>query len=107
MFSRKKKRPEISLPSNFEHRVHTGFDKKEGKYIGLPLQWQSVVRNNQTFKSSNRPVPVSVNYIKISSQCLMFLFFFTFLVRGSLSYYAHRNSRFENNRTSPIIAQQR
>jgi p21-activated kinase 5 len=59
MFSKKKKKPEISLPSNFEHRVHTGFDKKEGKYIGLPLQWQSVVGNNQILKSSNRPVPVS------------------------------------------------
>jgi p21-activated kinase 5 len=61
MFSKKKKKPEISLPSNFEHRVHTGFDKKEGKYIGLPLQWQSVVGNNQILKSSNRPVPVSLS----------------------------------------------
>lgn len=59
MFSKKKKKPQISLPSNFEHRVHTGFDKKEGRYIGLPLQWASIVGNNQVLKSSNRPVPVS------------------------------------------------
>lgn len=39
MFSKKKKIQQISLASNFEHRVHTGFDKKEGRYIGLPLQW--------------------------------------------------------------------
>lgn len=47
MFSKKKKKPQISPPSNFEHRVHTGFDKREGKYVGLPLQWASIVGNNQ------------------------------------------------------------
>lgn len=58
MFAKKKKKPQISLPSNFEHRVHTGFDKKEGRYIGLPLQWASIVGNNQILKSSNRPLPL-------------------------------------------------
>jgi len=58
MFSKKKKKPQISLPTNFEHRVHTGFDKKEGRYIGLPLQWSSLVGNNQILKSSNRPLPL-------------------------------------------------
>lgn len=58
MFSKKKKKPQISGPSNFEHRVHTGFDKREGKYVGLPLQWASIVGNNQNFKSSNRPMPL-------------------------------------------------
>lgn len=47
MFSKKKKKPLISPPSNFEHRVHTGFDKREGKFVGLPLQWASLVGNNQ------------------------------------------------------------
>lgn len=46
------------MPSNFEHRVHTGFDKREGKYVGLPLQWASIVGNNQVLKSSNRPMPL-------------------------------------------------
>lgn len=58
MFSKKKKKPQISLPTNFEHRVHTGFDKREGKYVGLPLQWASIVGNNQILKSSNRPLPL-------------------------------------------------
>lgn len=58
MFSKKKKKPQISMPSNFEHRVHTGFDKREGKYVGLPLQWASIVGNNQILKSSNRPLPL-------------------------------------------------
>ncbi|XP_068627511.1 serine/threonine-protein kinase PAK mbt [Battus philenor] len=58
MFSKKKKKPLISPPSNFEHRVHTGFDKREGKYVGLPLQWASLVGSNQIFKSTNRPLPL-------------------------------------------------
>lgn len=58
MFSKKKKKPQISPPTNFEHRVHTGFDKREGKYVGLPLQWASIVGNNQILKSTNRPLPL-------------------------------------------------
>lgn len=58
MFSKKKKKPQISPPTNFEHRVHTGYDKREGKYVGLPLQWASIVGNNQILKSTNRPLPL-------------------------------------------------
>lgn len=58
MFSKKKKKPQISLPSNFEYRVHTAFDKREGRYIGLPPQWVSIVGNNQILKSTNRPLPL-------------------------------------------------
>ncbi|XP_018324914.1 serine/threonine-protein kinase PAK mbt [Agrilus planipennis] len=58
MFSKKKKKPLISPPTNFEHRVHTGFDKREGRYVGLPLQWASIVGNNQILKSTNRPLPL-------------------------------------------------
>lgn len=58
MFSKKKKKPQISLPSNFEHRVHTGFDKREGRYVGLPKQWASIVGNNQILRSTNRPLPL-------------------------------------------------
>lgn len=58
MFTKKKKKPQISMPSNFEHRVHTGFDKNEGRYVGLPKQWASIVGNNQILKSTNRPLPL-------------------------------------------------
>lgn len=58
MFNKKKKKPQISTPTNFEHRVHTGFDKREGKFVGLPLQWASIVGNNQILKSTNRPLPL-------------------------------------------------
>uniref|UniRef100_A0A8C6UL27 non-specific serine/threonine protein kinase n=1 Tax=Neogobius melanostomus TaxID=47308 RepID=A0A8C6UL27_9GOBI len=42
---KKKKRPEISVPKNFEHRVHTSFDVKRGCFVGLPMQWQSLIEN--------------------------------------------------------------
>lgn len=58
MFSKKKKKPQISLPTSFVHRVHTGFDKREGRYVGLPPQWASIVGNNQILKSTNRPLPL-------------------------------------------------
>uniref|UniRef100_H2Y4H4 non-specific serine/threonine protein kinase n=1 Tax=Ciona savignyi TaxID=51511 RepID=H2Y4H4_CIOSA len=49
---KKKKKPDISGPSNFEHRVHTGFNEDEGKFIGLPIQWQSIIP-----EVKNRPKP--------------------------------------------------
>ncbi|CAB1450051.1 unnamed protein product [Pleuronectes platessa] len=42
---KKKKRPDISAPKNFEHRVHTSFDAKHGCFVGLPTQWQSLIEN--------------------------------------------------------------
>ncbi|XP_067274508.1 serine/threonine-protein kinase PAK 5 isoform X1 [Pseudorasbora parva] len=53
MFGKKKKRVEISAPSNFEHRVHTGFDPQEQKFTGLPSQWQSLLED-----TANRPRPL-------------------------------------------------
>ncbi|OCT66326.1 hypothetical protein XELAEV_18042582mg [Xenopus laevis] len=59
MFAKKKKRIEISAPSNFEHRVHTGFDQQEQKFTGLPRQWQSLIE-----ESAKRPKPlVDPSYI--------------------------------------------
>lgn len=54
MFRRRKKkrRPQISAPQDFQHRVHTSFDDTTGRYVGLPPQWQSVI---ETLK---RPRPL-------------------------------------------------
>ncbi|XP_028677264.1 serine/threonine-protein kinase PAK 6 [Erpetoichthys calabaricus] len=57
---KKKKRPEISAPMNFEHRVHTSYDRQKDKFVGLPLQWQSII---ETLK---RPKPV-VNPSRITT----------------------------------------
>ncbi|XP_076315472.1 LOW QUALITY PROTEIN: serine/threonine-protein kinase PAK 4-like [Tachypleus tridentatus] len=53
MFKKKKKKPIISAPTNFEHRFHTGFDRHEGKYVGLPPQWTSLIQAQQ-----DRPKPI-------------------------------------------------
>lgn len=42
MFSKTKK-PLISLPFNFEHRVHAGYDTTAKKLVGLPKQWTYLV----------------------------------------------------------------
>lgn len=42
-FVKRKKRPEISSPTNFEHRVHSGFDHNSGVFVGLPTQWNSII----------------------------------------------------------------
>ena len=68
MFSGKKKlRPDISEPSNFEHRVHTGYDCREGKFTGLPLQWQSIIpeskKRPQPFVDPNAFTPVPVQKV--------------------------------------------
>lgn len=60
MFSKKKKKLDISLPKNFEHRVHTGFDKRENRYVGLPPQWAGIVSPTPSAKGalSSRPTPL-------------------------------------------------
>ncbi|CDW54059.1 serine:threonine protein kinase PAK 4 [Trichuris trichiura] len=54
MFRTKKKRPEISVPTNFEHRVHTGIDPQSGSFVGLPLQWRSLIN----WSDRQRPKPI-------------------------------------------------
>jgi hypothetical protein len=49
-FGKRKKRPDISSPTNFEHRVHSGFDHNNGVFVGLPTQWNSIINENDQFK---------------------------------------------------------
>ncbi|KAK7104488.1 serine/threonine-protein kinase PAK 4-like isoform X2 [Littorina saxatilis] len=49
----KKKGLEISSPSNFQHRVHTGFDRDQGVFVGLPAQWAGIIGND-----TSRPRPI-------------------------------------------------
>ncbi|XP_067943542.1 serine/threonine-protein kinase PAK 4-like [Watersipora subatra] len=41
--TKNKKKIEISKPSNFEHRVHTGYDAGQGEFVDLPKQWAGVI----------------------------------------------------------------
>ena len=58
MFAKKKKKIDISAPSNFQHRVHTGFDSNNGKFVGLPKQWTSLVGSEAGANSPHRPKPM-------------------------------------------------
>ena len=56
MFSKKKsKKLDISAPTNFQHRVHTGFDDHSNKFVGLPKQWASLVGETPANQSPYRP----------------------------------------------------
>lgn len=96
MFSKKKKKPQISPPTNFEHRVHTDFDKREGKYTGLPLQWASIVGNNQILKSTNRPLPL-VDPSEITPTEILDL---KTIVRGD---HKSENKAMKQNQTNGIV----
>lgn len=43
IFSRRKKRPDISRPSDFRHCIRTEFDKN-GAIVGLPPQWEGILQ---------------------------------------------------------------
>ncbi len=59
-FGKRRKKPEISSPTNFEHRVHTGFDSLQGVFVGLPSQWNSILSIQQQSTKDNklRPKPI-------------------------------------------------
>uniref|UniRef100_A0A1I7X0P8 non-specific serine/threonine protein kinase n=1 Tax=Heterorhabditis bacteriophora TaxID=37862 RepID=A0A1I7X0P8_HETBA len=52
---KKIKKAEISTPSNFEHRIHAGYDARTGTYTGLPKQWQALLGPPRV---SGRPKPI-------------------------------------------------
>ncbi|KXJ19589.1 serine/threonine-protein kinase PAK 5 [Exaiptasia diaphana] len=52
--SNKPQRLDISMPTNFEHRFHTGFDPNGKKFVGLPPQWEAVLGMNEI----KRPQPL-------------------------------------------------
>lgn len=59
MFAKKKsKKLDISAPSNFQHRVHTGYDSSSNKFVGLPKQWTSLVGETPASQSPYRPAPM-------------------------------------------------
>lgn len=62
---KKKKKPEISGPSNFEHRVHTGFDHNQGRFVGLPSQWQGIVSTEGATRRRPMVDPSSITPVEI------------------------------------------
>ncbi|TKR81902.1 hypothetical protein L596_015699 [Steinernema carpocapsae] len=53
-------KPVISLPSNFEHTVHVGYDPKTGEFTGMPKQWAVLLQNSQISKQEQQQNPQAV-----------------------------------------------
>uniref|UniRef100_A0A8C4QNY7 non-specific serine/threonine protein kinase n=1 Tax=Eptatretus burgeri TaxID=7764 RepID=A0A8C4QNY7_EPTBU len=55
-----KERPEISLPSDFEHTVHVGFDALTGEFTGMPTQWARLLQISNITLSEQKKNPQAV-----------------------------------------------
>ncbi|VDP16825.1 unnamed protein product [Onchocerca flexuosa] len=53
---RRTKKVDISMPTNFEHRYHAGFDPVTGQYHGLPKQWQAIIGITPNRRGRPRPM---------------------------------------------------
>ncbi|CAG5125143.1 unnamed protein product [Candidula unifasciata] len=96
---KKKKKPQIAIsaPSNFQHRVHTGFDWENGEFFGLPPQWASIIDAN---KGRRQPIvdpstitPTDVEPLKT-------------IIRGQHNGYPHEITIARSNslrRSSPPV----
>uniref|UniRef100_A0A1A7WWM3 non-specific serine/threonine protein kinase n=1 Tax=Iconisemion striatum TaxID=60296 RepID=A0A1A7WWM3_9TELE len=58
--NRKKDRPEISSPSDFEHTIHVGFDAVTGEFTGMPEQWARLLQTSNISKSEQKQNPQAV-----------------------------------------------
>ncbi|XP_039987628.1 serine/threonine-protein kinase PAK 1 isoform X1 [Xiphias gladius] len=57
---KKKERPEISLPSDFEHTIHVGFDAVTGEFTGMPEQWARLLQTSNITKLEQKKNPQAV-----------------------------------------------
>uniref|UniRef100_A0AAY4BF81 non-specific serine/threonine protein kinase n=1 Tax=Denticeps clupeoides TaxID=299321 RepID=A0AAY4BF81_9TELE len=57
---KEKERPEISLPSDFEHTIHVGFDAVTGEFTGIPEQWARLLQTSNITKLEQKKNPQAV-----------------------------------------------
>uniref|UniRef100_A0A4W3GY45 non-specific serine/threonine protein kinase n=1 Tax=Callorhinchus milii TaxID=7868 RepID=A0A4W3GY45_CALMI len=57
---KEKERPEISLPSDFEHTIHVGFDAVTGEFTGMPEQWARLLHTSNITKLEQKKNPQAV-----------------------------------------------
>ena len=55
--SQAKKKPEISLPTQFEHTVHVGFDSITGNFTGMPESWAKLLSVSNITPSEQKQNP--------------------------------------------------
>lgn len=60
LFPQTKKKPEISLPTQFEHTVHVGFDPITGEFTGMPEQWTKLLTVSNISPTEQKKNPQAV-----------------------------------------------
>ena len=53
-------KPVISLPSDFQHTVHVGYDPETGEFTGMPLHWQDLLQQSKISKQEQQQNPQAV-----------------------------------------------
>uniref|UniRef100_A0A672PXZ2 non-specific serine/threonine protein kinase n=1 Tax=Sinocyclocheilus grahami TaxID=75366 RepID=A0A672PXZ2_SINGR len=61
--NKKKERPEISLPSDFEHTIHVGFDAVTGEFTGMPEQWARLLQTSNITKLEQKKQFIQLHFI--------------------------------------------
>ena len=50
----------VSNPTNFSHRVHVGFDPTNGQFVGLPQEWEMLLKTSAITKEDYQKHPEAV-----------------------------------------------
>lgn len=50
----------VSNPTNFNHRVHVGFDPQTGAFVGLPTEWEKLLSTSAITKEDYKKNPQAV-----------------------------------------------
>ncbi|KAH7730663.1 Protein kinase domain [Aphelenchoides avenae] len=53
-------KPVISLPSDFQHTVHVGYDPRTGEFTGMPHHWEVLLQQSQISKQEQQQNPQAV-----------------------------------------------
>ena len=53
-------KPVISLPSNFEHTVHVGYNPSTGEFTGMPKHWEILLQQSKISKQEQQQNPQAV-----------------------------------------------
>ncbi|KAJ8386619.1 hypothetical protein AAFF_G00168510 [Aldrovandia affinis] len=94
--NRKKERPEISLPSDFEHTIHVGFDAITGEFTGMPEQWARLLQTSNITKLEQKKNPQAVLDI--------LKFFDSTETSNSQKYMSFTEKSSNNHRSSNVLS---
>uniref|UniRef100_A0A671R7C5 non-specific serine/threonine protein kinase n=1 Tax=Sinocyclocheilus anshuiensis TaxID=1608454 RepID=A0A671R7C5_9TELE len=94
--NKKKERPEISLPSDFEHTIHVGFDSVTGEFTGMPEQWARLLQTSNITKLEQKKNPQAVlDVLKFydSKETTNSQKYMSFTDKGADNYSSSNNSK--------------